>query len=103
MSSLAEVLRELHRLYPRGQQFKASVIVERCRGLDLNEVTFKTNLEAAAGRALPHVTVQAVSARLRSCLDRPTLVDSTLLTLRFKNEHQGGWFFVETATAPRGQ
>ena len=95
-TSLTELLTELYRLYRTGT-FRANAIAERCRAMDMNEITFKTTLEAASGRPIPVASVQAVSGRLRSCLDRPVIVGTEMLALRYSSEHQGGWFRV-TAT-----
>ena len=73
-SALGEVLKELRRLYRTDPGFRASDIAERCRAVDLNDNTLRSSLEVASGRAMAAVTVQAVSHRLRSCLDRPVRV-----------------------------
>ena len=97
-ASLVEVLKELRRSSPNRQEFKASEIVARCRGLDLNDSTFKIHLEQAAGKAMPFATVQSVSARLRSCVDRPVQVGPSLMALKFRRDHEGGWFQVVTTS-----
>ena len=103
-AGLVDVLGALRKWYRTGgyngmenqtSSFKASDILERCRGLDLNDVSFKTSLELASGRAMPIVTPQIVSARLRSCLDRPVEADGELRTLRYESDSHGGRFWVE--------
>jgi hypothetical protein len=98
-ASLAELLRELRSVYPGKVSFKASAIVDRCRALDLNEVTFKATLEMASGRPILVATTQVVSQRLRGCVDRPVLVDRKLLALRYQSDHEGGRFWVEALRA----
>ena len=99
--SLAEILTELRSIYGTNS-FKARVIVERCKAIDLNEVPFRTNLEAASGRAIQVATVQVISQRLRSCVDRPTRVGGEQLTLCYKSDHEGGRFLVEARTVKSG-
>jgi hypothetical protein len=74
--------------------FQASDVVGYCRSLDLNDIAFKSHLEMAAGKAIPFPTVQVVSARLRSCVDRPVEVGGELMALRFERDKQGGRFWV---------
>jgi hypothetical protein len=101
MASLIEVLKELRRPSPNGREFQASEIVERCQTADFNRTPFKTHLEQAAGKAMPFATVQTVSARLRSCVDRPAEVGKNLLMLKYRSDHQGGWFRIETTPLER--